>query len=137
LVESLKLSETQSQELAALQKEVEAEIAKILTDEQKQRVKDVENGRFDRLGRGGRGGPGGGPGGRGRGAGGRRGGGGPGGIFRSYRYAVDYGAFTGKTLTPGAKLEEVAQAALRPSGERPAEGATKDAPKKEPSKDGT
>jgi hypothetical protein len=124
VVESLKLSETQAQELAALQKEVDDQVAKILTDEQKQRIKDVENGRFDRLGRGARGG-------RDRGAGGRRGGGGPGGIFRSYRYAADYGAFTGKTLTPGKDLEEVAQAALKTGGERPADGATKDAPAKD------
>jgi hypothetical protein len=124
LKDSLKLSEAQTQELAALQQEVDAQIGKILTDEQKQRIKDVENGRFDRLGRGGGTG-------RDRGPGGRRGGSGPGGIFRSTRYEITNAAFAGKTLTPGKELEAVAQAALK-SGERAAENE----PKKEPEKDG-
>jgi hypothetical protein len=36
--------------------------------------------------------------------------GGPGGLFRVYRYASDYPAFEGKTLTPGEKLADLAQA---------------------------
>jgi Spy/CpxP family protein refolding chaperone len=80
---------------------------------------------------GGRGGPG--PGGPGRRGGPGFGGpgftgpggpgfGGPGGgssLFRSYRYAADYPAFAGKTLTPGKKLEEL---------ERPASGAASPRP---------
>lgn len=40
-------------------------------------------------------------------------GGGPGGIFRSYRYAADYPGLAGRTLTPGKKLDEVAQSNSR------------------------
>jgi hypothetical protein len=66
------------------------------------------------------GGPGfGGPGGGGPGPGGP-GGGGPGGIFRSYRYGLDYPAFAGRELSPGRKLEEVATAPPRPPVQRPA-----------------
>jgi hypothetical protein len=36
--------------------------------------------------------------------------GGPGGLFRVYRYASDYPAFEGKTLTPGEKLADLTQA---------------------------
>jgi hypothetical protein len=152
----MKLSDSQKEQLAALQKEVDAEIEKILTDEQKERVKDVQNGRFDRLGPGGgRGGRGRGPGGpgrdgiAGRGPGGRRGGpggpgrgpggrgGGPGGLFRSYRYPADYPAFAGKTLTPGKDLEEVAKAALRPRGERSGDSRAEQSSGKDNAKDST
>lgn len=53
----------------------------------------------DRVGRRGRGGPG---------------GGGPGGLFRAYRYALDYPAFQGKTLAPGEKLDVLASASRSP-----------------------
>jgi hypothetical protein len=156
LVEAMKLSDSQKEQLAALQKDVDAEIEKILTDEQKERVKDVQNGRFDRLGPGGgRGGRGRGPGGpgrdgiAGRGPGGRRGGpggpgrgpggrgGGPGGLFRSYRYPADYPAFAGKTLTPGKDLEEVAKAALGPRGERSGDSRAEQSSGKDNAKDST
>ena len=85
-------------------------------------------GRDQRPGGGGFGGPPGGgfgpppggPGGGGPGGGGPGGpGGGPGGIFRSYRYGLDYPAFAGKELKPGRKLEEVATAPQRPPVGRP------------------
>jgi hypothetical protein len=58
LVDRLKLTADQKKDLAALQKDVDAKLAKILTDEQKKMIKTMGN-------RGGFGGPGGGRGGRG------------------------------------------------------------------------
>jgi Spy/CpxP family protein refolding chaperone len=73
LVERLKLTADQKKDLAALQKDVDAKLAKILTAEQKKMIKNMGN-------RGGRGGFGGGRGGEGGGRGGRGGQeGGPGG----------------------------------------------------------
>ena len=69
---------------------------------------------------GGFGGPGGGgPGGFGGPGGGGPGGGGPGGgggVFRAYKYAVDYPGLADKELTPGEKLEEVSAQAPEQEG---------------------
>jgi hypothetical protein len=59
--ESLKLTASQKKQLDELQKDVDAKLAKILTDEQKTQLKEMRPGR----GPGGPGGPGGGPGGPG------------------------------------------------------------------------
>jgi hypothetical protein len=81
LQERLNLTADQKKQLEALQKDIDAKLAKILTDEQKDQLKEMRE-RFGRFGRGGRGpggfGPGG-PGGRGPGGPGGRGPGGPGG----------------------------------------------------------
>lgn len=73
--EELQLSEAQKQQVADLQKELDAKLDKILNDEQKQRYREMK----DNAGRGGPGGFGG-PEGRGRGGPEGRGGGGPGGF---------------------------------------------------------
>jgi len=76
--EELKLTDDQKKKFEELQKEVDAKMEKILTDDQKKQLKEMR----DRGpgGRGGRGGPGGGgPGGPGGGGRGGPGGGGPGG----------------------------------------------------------
>ena len=41
-------------------------------------------------------------------------------VFRTYRYAPDYAAFTGKTLTPGDFVEKYATAVERTTGQTPA-----------------
>jgi hypothetical protein len=74
LQDALNLTPEQRKQLADLQTEVDAKLAKILTDEQKARVAEMRARRA-----GGGGGPGGGPGGGGPGGGGRNGGGGGGG----------------------------------------------------------
>ena len=123
VAESLELTKDQTEELAALQKQVDADVAKVLTDPQKSRIKELQNPPAGGPGFGppGLGGPGGGPGGpRGPGGPGGPGGGpgGPGGFFRSYRYAANYAGLVGKTLTPGKKLEEVARPQRPPSEEK-------------------
>jgi hypothetical protein len=85
LQEQMNLTADQKKQLEALQKEFDAKLDKLLTDEQKKQLKDArENGPGGpgggRGGRGGPGGPGGGgPGGPGGPGGGRGGPGGPGG----------------------------------------------------------
>jgi hypothetical protein len=127
MIESLKLTESQTQGLAELQKHVDAEVGKVLTDEQKSQLEEMQQGlaggadfgapgfgppRFGPPGfgpgRGGRDGfrpPGGGP---------RGGPGGPGGLFRSYRYAADYAGLAGKDLAPGKYLLDVVGNSRRP-----------------------
>jgi uncharacterized membrane protein YgcG len=74
--DELKLSDAQKQQLADLQKDVDAKLDTILNDDQKKQYKEMK----ENPGPGGRGGPGGGPGGPGGGpGGGPRGPGGPGG----------------------------------------------------------
>jgi hypothetical protein len=129
----LNLTDEQEQSIADLQKDVDRKLEEVLTDEQREQLADMRD-----FGRGGPG-RGFGPGGprpdnvaggpddgpdndrargpdrdgdrRGRGDRGPRGRGGPGGLFRSYRYALEYPAFEGKTLVPGEKLEVLADAA--------------------------
>jgi hypothetical protein len=92
--ETLKLSPEQKKKLEEIQKEVDAKLDKLLTDDQKSQLRAMQQG----PGGGGPGGPGGGP---GRG-------GPPGGtpLFRAYRYAANYPGFSGKDLKPGKTLEE-------------------------------
>jgi hypothetical protein len=170
IVDSLELTEEQTKDLEEMQKHVDAEVAKLLTDEQKTQIKTMEEGMARGFGFGppdqgprpdrpdgdeprdggprgdpdrgpgppdrgpgppdraqggpdrgpggpdGFGGPGG-PGGRGRGPGGP--GGGPGGLFRSYRYGVDYPGLSGKDLTPGEKLVDVVSPQRRPRPDEP------------------
>jgi hypothetical protein len=40
-------------------------------------------------------------------------------VFRTYRYAPDYAAFSGKTLTPGDFVEKYTTAVEQPSGQTP------------------
>jgi hypothetical protein len=121
LQERLKLTPAQQQQLEALQKEVDARLAKVLNEEQREELKKMKNGppgfggpggfRFGGKGPGGGGPGGGGPGGGGPGGMGPGGGPGmgpgPGGLFRTYRYGVDHPAFQGKTLTPGKRIEDL------------------------------
>jgi Spy/CpxP family protein refolding chaperone len=70
--EQLKLTDTQKKDLEALQKDVDAKIEKLLTDDQKKTLKELKERRPG--GPGGFGGPGGGPGGPGGGGPGGKGG---------------------------------------------------------------
>jgi len=85
----LKLTDGQTNELLALQKDFNPKIATILTDDQKHKVEDFKKSRVAA-------GPGGPP------KAGNT-------LFRATRYALDYPAFTGKKLTPGKTLVEVQQ----------------------------
>jgi hypothetical protein len=136
LIDELALSEAQRTELDEIQQRVDGRLEEIWTEEQKTRLKEMEEsfargpwfgpppgfgppGRFDPPdddgsedgrwhGHRGRGGPGA-PGGLGRG---------PGGIFCSLRYAADFPGLAGRDLKPGKKLVEVA-ATSQPARERP------------------
>jgi hypothetical protein len=119
----LKLTDAQTKEMQALQKDVDSKLEKVLTEDQKQGIEQAKN----RFFAGGPGGPppegrgGAGPDGKG---GGRPGGppaGGPGGpppgrggpprmgntLFRATRYALDYPAFAGRTMKSGKTLVEL------------------------------
>lgn len=100
--DQLQLTSEQKKQLQELQKEIDAQLEKLLSPEQRQQLQELRNRRPGRFG----GGPGGFPGAPG-GFGGGFAGGGPGGLFRAYRYAEDYPAFVGKNLQPGKKLEEL------------------------------
>jgi hypothetical protein len=82
----LKITPEQKKQIDELQKEVDAKLDKIMTEEQKKELKKMRDG-----------GPGFGP----------MGGGGPGGLFRSYRFEADHPAFKGRELTPGKKIEDL------------------------------
>jgi hypothetical protein len=99
----LKLTADQKKDLEALQKDADARLDKLLTDEQKKQLKEARQG-FARGGPGGFG-PGGGPGGRPNfgPAGGSS-------LFRAYRYAADYPGLAGKDLKPGKTVEEIEKA---------------------------
>src|SRR5262249_20888936 len=96
--DQLKLTPEQKKEMEALQKEVDARLDKMMTEEQRKQFKAMRERPPGSMG----GPPGGAPGGgvviRGPG---------PGGMFRSYRYPADYAGLAGKDLKPGKKLEEV------------------------------
>ncbi len=89
----LKLGDDQKKEIASLQNEADQKLEKLLTGDQRKQLKD-----FAAKGPGGFF-PGGGP----------PGGGPPGGssLFRAYRYALNYPAFSGRTLTAGKTVEEM------------------------------
>jgi hypothetical protein len=113
----LNLTDAQTKEMQALQKELDAKLDKVLTDDQKQGNEDAKK-QFLAGGPGGP--PPGGPGGFGgpdRNDGQRPGGppgrGGPprmgNTLFRAVRYGLDYPAFVGKTIKPGKTLVEIAR----------------------------
>jgi hypothetical protein len=83
----LKLSSDQKDQVADLQKAVDARLDKLFTDEQKKQFKQIQQD-FARGGFGGFG---------------------PGGssLFRSYRYAANYPGLKGRDLTPGKTLDEL------------------------------
>ena len=104
----LQLTDAQKKQLAALQKEVDSRLEKLLTNDQKKQLKEVREmfsrggpGGFPGFGPKGPGGPG--------GPGGFPGFGPPGGggVFRTSRYAANYPGLAGRTLTPGATIEEL------------------------------
>lgn len=148
---TLKPTPEQRTKLTELQKAVDAGLAKTLTGDQKDTLKELRAD-FARGGPGGGGPGGGGPGGGGPGGGGPGGppgggpggppGGGPGGggppafmfgppgggsLFRAYRYGPDYAGLAGKELKPGKTVEE-----LQPKDQPPAkaDAKPKDAVKK-------
>ncbi len=85
---TLKLSAAQKQRLEEIQKEVDARLETLLTEDQKQQLASMQRG----AGGGGpfQNGP----------QGGRA-------IFRAVRYAKDFPGFVGKDLKPGKSLEEM------------------------------
>jgi hypothetical protein len=108
---ALKPTPEQKKQLADIQKEVDAKLDKVLSEEQKQQLKQMRDD-FTR------GGPPGGPPGNvmfaGPPGGGPRGPGGPGGgppggsaVFRAYRYGPDYPGLAGRDLKPGKTVEEL------------------------------
>jgi len=104
--DQLKLTPDQRKQVDELQKDLNAKLDKILTEDQRKQFQGLRNspggggmpmgppGGFARGG-----GPGGPP-----GAGGGMGG--PPGLFRAYRYPIDHPAFAGRTLKPGKKIED-------------------------------
>jgi Spy/CpxP family protein refolding chaperone len=105
----LKLAADQKKEVQALQKEADALLGKLFTDEQKKQFKEMQANV-------GRGGPGGGPRGGPGGPPGGPPGGGPGGLmlppgggptFRVYRFAASHPGLAGKDLTAGKTVEEM------------------------------
>jgi hypothetical protein len=130
-LDALQLTETQAADLAEFQKHVDGEVATLLTDQQKTQLDEMQKAFVRGPGFGPPGGrpPGGGPQRRGGPPGGGPPGGppgfgppggpggGPGGLFRVYRYALDYPGLAGRDLTPGQKLEDVANEARRPTND--------------------
>jgi Spy/CpxP family protein refolding chaperone len=94
---TLKLTAEQKKQVEEMQKEVDARLDKLLTDDQKKQLKEVRTA----VGPGRPGGPG---------FGGPQGGAS---LFRAYRYGADYAGLKGKDLTPGKTVEEL-QAAKAP-----------------------
>jgi hypothetical protein len=89
--DTLKLSPEQKKRVAEIQKEIDATLETLLTEDQKKRLAALRLGPRGGMGAGpGRPGP-------------------PGGtpLFRAYRYAADYAGFAGKDLMPGKTLEEL------------------------------
>ncbi|HEV2969316.1 MAG TPA: aryl-sulfate sulfotransferase [Pirellulales bacterium] len=125
--DKLKLTDAQAKEMQSLQNDLDSKLASILTDDQKHQIEEFKNNPPGGRPGGappGRGGPGGPPGGGGPG-GPRPGGGGPprmgNTLFRATRYALDFPAFKGKSITPGKTLVEIQQELDKPQ------------PRKEPS----
>jgi hypothetical protein len=99
---ALKLKDDQKKQVAELQKETDTKLEKVLQDDQRKQLKEMAAapggfggpGGFGPGGFGGPGGPGGGPGGGGS-------------LFRAYRFAANYPAFTGRDMKPGLTVEEM------------------------------
>jgi Spy/CpxP family protein refolding chaperone len=86
--DTLKLSPEQRKRLEEIQKEIDARLATLLTDEQQRQLQAMQ--RAPAPGPGGPGGP-------------------PGGspLFRAYRYPTSYPGFAGKKWAPAKSLEEL------------------------------
>src|SRR5262249_42582377 len=96
--EKMKLSDDQKKEVAALQKETDEKLDKLLKDDQKKRLKDMREAKGP--------GPFGGGGAVGGGMFGPGPGGGPPGLFRAPRYEKKYAGIP-KDVKPGKTLEEI------------------------------
>jgi hypothetical protein len=115
LADRLKLTDEQKKQVAALQKEADGALDKLLKEDQKKRLKEMQQGFAGGPGGPPPGGPGGpppgGPGGFGPpgGPGGFGGFGPPGGgsLFRATRYGPDFAGLAGKELKPGKTVEEL------------------------------
>jgi hypothetical protein len=91
--DTLRLSTEQKKRIAEIQKDVDAKLETLLTEDQRNQLQAMRLGPTGvRIA---------GPGGPGRGPQG----GTP--LFRAYRYAIDFPGFAGKTLTPGKRLEDL------------------------------
>jgi hypothetical protein len=114
--ERLKLTADQKKQLADVQKEADGKIDKLLKDDQKKQLKQMQDlARNFPVGPPGGGPPGGGPPGGGLPGFGAPGGGG---MFRAPRYAADYPGLKGMDLKPGKTIEEM-QAKEPPKKEEP------------------
>src|SRR5207248_3289459 len=89
--DTLKLSPEQKKRIEDIQKDIDAKLETLLTEDQKKQLQGMRQGPGPVIAAG--------PGGRGP-AGGTP-------LFRAYRYAVNFPGFAGKTLTPGKTLEEL------------------------------
>jgi hypothetical protein len=91
--DTLKLSAEQRKRMAEIQREIDAKLDTLLTEDQKGQLQAMRQGPAGGNVAG-PGGPGGVP---------------PGGtpLFRAYRYAIDYPGVAGKKLTPGRPLEDL------------------------------
>jgi hypothetical protein len=85
--DSLKLSDAQRRRLDEIQKEIDARLETLLTEDQKKQLQAMRRRPGDGPGRDGP--PGGLP------------------LFRALRYATSFPGFAGKDLTPGKTLEEL------------------------------
>ena len=87
--ETLKLSAGQKKRLEEIQKELEAKLETVLTEDQKNQLQAMQRRPAGGGGPGGNGPPGGQP------------------LFRALRYATSFPGFAGKSLAPGKTLEEM------------------------------
>jgi hypothetical protein len=90
----LELTDAQREQVAALQKDVEARLDRILDEKQRAQFQEMRDKKPDPKGPGGPAGP---PGG--------------GGLFRATRYPADYPGLKGRELKPGKTVEEMLAAA--------------------------
>jgi hypothetical protein len=92
--DTLKLSAAQKKRMAEIQKEIDAQLDTLLTEDQKRQLQAMRRSPANLRPAG--------PGGPDR----DRPSGTP--LFRAYRYPIDYPAFAGRRLTPGQRLEDPA-----------------------------
>ena len=87
----MKLSAEQRKRIEDIQKDIDAKLETLLTEDQKKQLQTMRQGPPGGMiaGPGGRSPPGGTP------------------LFRAYRYAANFPGFAGKTLNPGKTLEEL------------------------------